>query len=126
MLVVDYAKNVTDQLKDLLNAEIKVRVFTDSRPLLEKLGSTSQVAEKGLRKVVAYLKEFLKLGSGEKYVWIEGKEIIVDVLTKTGSKRIEIDEIMLEAYFKNALEERNCIKYRDGEIKIEGLATKAK
>ena len=61
MLFVDDAENVPDQLKDLLNAEIKVRVFTDSRPLLETLGSTSQVAEKGLRKAVAYLKEHLKL-----------------------------------------------------------------
>ena len=41
MLVVDDAKNVADQLKDLLNGEIKVRVFTDSRPLLETLGSAS-------------------------------------------------------------------------------------
>ena len=32
----------------LNNAEIKVKVFTDSHPLLETLGSTSQVAEKGL------------------------------------------------------------------------------
>ena len=38
MLVVDDAKNVADQLKDLLNAEIKVKVFTDSHPLLETLG----------------------------------------------------------------------------------------
>ena len=41
MLVVDDTKNVSDQLKDLLNAEIKVKVFTDSRPLLDTLGSTS-------------------------------------------------------------------------------------
>ena len=79
MLVVDDAKNVADQLKDLLNAEIKVRVFTDLHPLLETLGSTSQVAEKGLRKAVAYLKEYLKLGSVEKYTWIKGKGIIVDI-----------------------------------------------
>ena len=32
MLVVDDAKNAADQLKDLLNDEIKVKVFTDSRP----------------------------------------------------------------------------------------------
>ena len=37
MLVVDDAKNLADQLKDLLNAEIKVKVFTDSRSLLEML-----------------------------------------------------------------------------------------
>ena len=87
---------------------------------------TSKVAEKGLRKAVAYLKEHLKLGSVEKYAWIEGKDIVADILTKTGSKRTEIDEIMLEGYFRNALDERNCVKYRNGKVKIEGLATKAK
>ena len=87
MLVVDDAKNVADQLKDLLNADIKVKIFTDSRPLLETLGSTSQVAEKGLRKSVAYLKEHLKLGSVESYGWIECQYITVDILTKTRSKR---------------------------------------
>ena len=46
MLVVDDAKNVVEQLKELLKAKIKVRVFTDSQPLLETLGSTSQVAKK--------------------------------------------------------------------------------
>ena len=69
ILVVDDAVNVANQLKDLLNADIKVKIFTDSRPLLETLGSTSQVAEKGLRKSIAYLKEHLKLGSLEGYGW---------------------------------------------------------
>ena len=67
MLVVDDAKNVADQLKDSLNAEMKVKVFIDSRLLFDTLGSTSQVAEKGLRKAIAYLKELLKLGSVESY-----------------------------------------------------------
>ena len=42
------------------------------------------MAEKGLRKSVAYLKEHLKLGSAESYGWMEGKDIIVDILIKTG------------------------------------------
>ena len=54
-------------------------------PLLETLGSTSEVAEKGLRKAVAYLSEHLKLGSVERYAWIQGKDVIVDIWTKTGS-----------------------------------------
>ena len=126
MLVVDDAVNVANQLKDLLNADIKVKIFTDSRPLLETLGSTSQVAEKGLRKSIAYLKEHLKLGSVESYGWIEGKDIIADILTKTGSKRSELDEIMVEGYFKHAQDEKNCVKFKDGEVKIEGLATKTR
>ena len=124
--MVDDANNVADQLKILLNTEVKVKIFTDSRPLLETLGSTSQIAEKGLRKSIAYLKEHLKLGSVESYGWIEGKEIIADILTKTGSKRIELDEIMIEGYFKHALDEHNCVKFKDGEIKIEGLMTKTR
>ena len=126
MLVVDDAKNVADQLKDLLNAEIKVRVFTDLCPLLETLGSTSQVSKKGLKKSVAYLKEHLKLGSVEKYIWIEGKDVIAEILTKQGSKRKEIDEIMLEGYFRNALDEKNCVKCKNKEVKIKGLATETR
>ena len=101
-------------------------MFTNLHPLLETLGSTSQVAEKGLRKTVAYLKEHLKLGSVERYAWIQGKDLIADKLTKTGSKRTELDEIMLEGYFRHALDEKNCVKLRNGEVKIEGLATKAR
>ena len=66
-----------------MNAEIEVKFFTDLRPLLETLGSTSQVAEKVLRKAITYLKGHLKLGSVESYGWIQGKDIIVDILTKT-------------------------------------------
>ena len=84
------------------------------------------MAEKGLRKAVAYLKEHLKLGSVEKYAWLEGEDIIADILTKTGSKRKGINEIMMEGYFRNALDERNCVKCRNGEVKIEEIATKAK
>ena len=126
MLVVDDAKNAADQLKDLLNAEIKVKVFTDSGPLLETLGSTSQVAEKALRQSVAYLKQCLDDKNLDLYAWIEGKEIVADVLTKQGSKRDEVEEIMMGNYCKNALDEKNCVRYRDGDIKIENLTMKAR
>ena len=42
------------------------------------------MAEKGLRKVGAYLIEHLKLGSVERYAWIQGKEIMVNILAKAG------------------------------------------
>ena len=58
----------------MLNADIKVKIFTYSGPLLETLRSTSQVAEKGLRNTMAYLKEYLKLGSVERYAWIQVKK----------------------------------------------------
>ena len=50
----------------------------------------------------------------------------MDILTKTGSKRTELDEIMVEGYFKHVLDEKNCLKFKVGEVKIEGLATKSR
>ena len=39
---------------------------------------------------------------------------------------IELDEIMVEGYFRHAQDEKICVKYKDGEVKIEGLATKSR
>ena len=47
-------------------------------------------------------------------------------MTKKGSKRTELDEIMVEGYFRHALDENNCVKFKDGEVKIEGMATKSR
>ena len=33
---------------------------------------------------------------------------------------------MMGNYFKNALVEKNCVRYKDGEIKIENLTMKAR
>ena len=90
------------------------------------VGSTSQVAEKGLRKAIACFKEHLKLGIIESYGWIQGKDIIANILTKTQSKRTELEEIMVEGYFRHALDEKKCVKFKKGELKIEGLATKSR
>ena len=68
----------------------------------------------------------MKLGSVESYEWFQGKNIRAYILTKTGSKRTELDEIMVEGYFRHALDEKNCVKFKDGEVKIEGLATKSR
>ena len=62
----------------------------------------------------------MKLGSG----WIQGKDIIANILTKTGSKRTELDDIMVEGYFRHPQDEKNCVKFKDGEVKIESLVTK--
>ena len=60
MRVVDVVVNSAQQIGKLMNAEIDVRIFTNSRLLLEILESTSQVAEKGLRQSVGYLKQCLE------------------------------------------------------------------
>ena len=60
MKLVDDGVNTSQQLRILMNDAIDLKVFTDSRPLLEIIGCSSQVAEKALRQSVAYIKQSLK------------------------------------------------------------------
>ena len=110
---------VAEQLKILLNAMNGVKIYTNSRPLLEISGNTSQVPEMTLRQLVVYLKQCLEDREVDLYARIEVEEIVADVMTKQGSKRDEINEIMVEGYFRNALDEKNCVRCKEGEIKIE-------
>ena len=48
------------------------------------------------------------------------------MLTKQGSRREEIDEFMVDNYLRNALDVKNCVRYKEGEIKIENLITKTR
>ena len=83
-------------MSQLLNLQLKVRLFTDSRPLLESIGSSGQIEEKALRQSVAYLKQSLEDKEVTDYSWIQGEEILADILTKQGSKRTAVDEILLK------------------------------
>ena len=56
MKIVDDATNLARQLSQLLGLNIKTRIFTNSRPLLESIGSSGQKEEKNLRQLLMYLK----------------------------------------------------------------------
>ena len=51
--------------------------------------------------------------------------MVADVFTKQGSQREVLDEIVLQNIFKHAKNKDNLVWYKDDEIKIENLATKA-
>ena len=57
---MDDAVKMASQLDTLLNRTIDLKVFMDSRPLLESIRSLSQVTEKALSQFVAYLKQGLE------------------------------------------------------------------
>ena len=70
MRLVDDGTSLARQVSQLLNIPVKTRVFTDSRPLLESIGSLGQIDEKALRQSIAYSKQ----ATG--YSWIQGEEIV--------------------------------------------------
>ena len=49
MKIVDDATNQARQVSQLLSLDVRTRIFTDSRPLLESIGSSGQIEEKNLR-----------------------------------------------------------------------------
>ena len=61
------------------------------------------MAEKVLRQGLTFLKQSLEDGDVEEFFWIEGKDIVADVLTKQGSKREFLNELMEDNVFKHAL-----------------------
>jgi hypothetical protein len=126
MKLVDDSTNLTKQLSKLMNVKIMTRIYTDSRPLLESIGSSSQVAEKALRQSIAFLKQALEDGEIEQYSWIEGTEIVADVLTKQGSYKDSLDEIIKENRFRHAQNKDNLVTYENDEITIKNLTTKKK
>ena len=70
------------------------------------------------------MKQCLEDKDVKEYSWIEGKDIVADVLTKQGSKREVLEDIVERNYFKNAQDENNLVKCIDGEIAIRNLTTK--
>ena len=122
--IVDDSICLARQISSLLNIKMKVKEFTDSRPLLESLGSSGQIEEKLLRQSIACLKQNLEEGEVEQYSWISGNEIVADVFTKQGSEREVLDEILTKNEFRNSLSSDNIVTFEDGEIKIRNIVTK--
>ena len=116
--------HMAKQISQLMNVTVKVRLFTDSRPLLESIGSSGQIEEKALRQSVAYMKQSLEDDEVMDYAWIQGEEIVADILTKQGSKREVLDEILQNNKFKHADCVDNRVTFEGDEFKMRNRVTK--
>ena len=56
--------------------------------------------------------------------WIPGEEIVVDILTKQGSRREILEDILRRIEFGHAQTEDNLVTYEEDEFKIRNLVTK--
>ena len=92
---------------------MKVKQFTDSRPLLESLGSSGQVEEKMLRQSIASLKQNLEDAEISQFSWIPGSEIVADIFTKQGSEIEALEEIMIKNEFRNSLSTDNMVIFEN-------------
>ena len=58
------------------------------------------------------------------YSWIQGEEIVADVLTFRGSRREAFNEIVLQNKFSHVQTRDNWVSYENGEFKIRNKVTK--
>ena len=124
--VLEISRFLAQQLQTLLLvSHIPIKIYTDSKPLLESVGSTSQVADVSLRNSIYEFKESLRDGSVESYSWLAGDEDMpADVFTKECRWSEQLEMIVLWNEFRYASNEDNVVKFVEGEIKIGNLVNK--
>ena len=66
--------------------QLELTLATDSKSLVESLGSTKQVEQKLMRPVVQYLKDLITRKWITEIRWVPSDDCHADVLTKKGAK----------------------------------------
>ena len=69
-------------------AQVPVDVRTDSESLIESLKSSRQIEDKLLRPTVKWLKQMIDAKMVESVRWVDTKQCLADVLTKSGNDRL--------------------------------------
>ena len=87
MRLLDLSQYFAEQLEELMfggyTKKIKIKLFTDSKPLLELISSTHQIEERLLRSSIKDMKDRLADGSITSFSWLDGeRDMMADVLTK--------------------------------------------
>ena len=120
--LLDNAQFFAGQLEILLfgksAVQFPVKLYTDSKPLLESIGSTHKVEEKLLRNCVTDMKDRLYDGKIKSYSWLDGRDMVADVLTKEAKPHDDLKDITIGNRFRNAFAEDNIVKCVEGEIKL--------
>jgi hypothetical protein len=98
--------------------KIPVKLFTDSKPLLESVSSTHQIEEQQLRNTIEDMKEMLKDGRVESFCWLDTKDMISDTLTKEAKPNDDLEAMVLEGTFKNSDKEYNKEFCEHEEVKM--------
>ena len=103
----------------LVEKKVEVKIFTDSKPLLDSVASSKQVEKKMMRLVIADMKERLIDGSVGSYRWIETKRMVADLLTKEKLDTVDMDDIIFKNVYDGIKTEKNKVVFNGLEVKME-------
>ena len=74
---------------------IPVKVFSDSKPLLETLGSTKKIENTDLIPEIRYLKDKLMNEEVFCYAWLRSEENLADIFTKEMKENQEVRDAFI-------------------------------
>ena len=97
---------------------IPVKVFSDSNPLLETLGSTKKIENTDLIPEIRYLKDKLMNGEVSCYAWLRSEENLADIFTKEMKENQEVRDLFILNTFKNGAREDNMVVKDGMELKM--------
>ena len=121
--ILDVSQFYAGQIEQLLfgkrDKKLPIKLFTDSKPLLESISSTHQVEEKMLRNSITDMKDSLYENRVESFSWLDGeKDMVADVMTKVSKDSQDLSDIVLKNKWRNVFNEDNVVKNKDGEIRM--------
>jgi hypothetical protein len=118
------------QLQQILAPEatekIPIRIFTDSKPLLESVGSIHQVENKLLRNNIQDMKDMLYERIVLSFSWLEAEEMLADLFTKDRKNTEDLDTLTQKNIFLYAMEKKNMVVCLNDEIKFLHRIDKAR
>jgi hypothetical protein len=130
--LLDDTQFFTLQLRQLLfgNDEMKsvpIKIFSNSKPLLESIGSIHQIEEKLLRHDITKMKDSLYDGVVTSFSWLDGQhDMIADILTKECRHNEDLERLVKDSTFRLAQNDDNLVVCNGGEIKFLNHCNKKK
>ena len=73
-----------------------------------------------MRPDIEELKDYLKKGELDKLCWIQGEEMLADIVTKVKKNQDGLTKLMLNNRLDLVMKEFNVVQYREGELEISG------
>ena len=114
-----FAQQIEQLLFGSYRKKIPVNLFSDSKPLLESVGSTHQIDDRLLRSSISDMKDSLYGGEVTSFSWLHGQtEMVSDCLTKECKPNEDLEDIIWKSKWKHAFSRKNLVRCCDGEIRI--------
>ena len=93
---IDAALAIKTMIKEMTNgeADMPVKAITDNESARKAVYSESEVGERMLRADIAMIKDMVEDGRLAQVIWVAGKSMLADILTKRSVNKIPIMDVL--------------------------------